>query len=537
MSIEMNTFGAPSMYRVPPDSSGKRIATRRFWHISYVNGTVDISKGDIITDPVSGAKAKVAVLDSTNTTANGQIIVVPEADSAAAEWTPGGDLNVNGSKVAEVAATNGYQDAHAPVFMLAGGNNPHSAQFVDDEGQAFVRFAEGAPQFDAFGKLSTAEQTVIREYVHMYDELPSDFSTVTVGGATLSHEPQHAGVLLSCTTAAGDDVSHISDLYHKYQPGQSQTLEMTIAVGDTGKANVERHWGYGDNTDGAFFKLDGTTLSVAMSSSTIAGMNVPQSNWNQDKLDGTGLSGITLDVSKDNIYWMDIQWLGAGRVRFGVVIQGKRITCHEMYHANKFNVSYMRTASLPIYVHQKNHGASASTSELRFFCATVKTGGKFRPQRSSFSMPGTSFATINSTTPTPLMTGRSMQTFKGVENRVWTMPTGMCIHVVGDPIIIQVIKSGSLTGATFAVTPNADSAMEVDDAATAISGGRALRSRVVMAGVLHVDLRDLFSTDGEIITRKADIAAPPDHYTITAANLEGAKSSQVLIGMDWDEIL
>jgi hypothetical protein len=53
---------------------------------------------------------------------------------------------------------------------------------------------------------------------------------------------------------------------------------------------------------------------------------VPQTNWNIDKLDGTGISGITLDISKAQILWMDIEWLGLGTVRIGFVINGNLFT-------------------------------------------------------------------------------------------------------------------------------------------------------------------------------------------------------------------
>jgi hypothetical protein len=47
-------------------------------------------------------------------------------------------------------------------------------------------------------------------------------------------------------------------------------------------------------------------------------------------MDGTGRSGITLDVTKTQIFIVDLEWLGVGRVRLGFVIDGKIYYCHEI---------------------------------------------------------------------------------------------------------------------------------------------------------------------------------------------------------------
>jgi hypothetical protein len=104
----------------------------------------------------------------------------------------------------------------------------------------------------------------------------------------------------------------------------------TIQIGDTGKANVVRRWGYFDEENGLFWELDGTTLYAVQRSSTtgsVVDTRVAQANWNRDSLDGT--IRYDLDVTKTNLYWMDFQWLGVGIVRFGVYENdGTKTTCH-----------------------------------------------------------------------------------------------------------------------------------------------------------------------------------------------------------------
>lgn len=75
---------------------------------------------------------------------------------------------------------------------------------------------------------------------------------------------------------------------------------------------------------------------------------VPQSQWNQDRLDGTGPSGYNLDISKMQMAYIDYTWYGAGHIRFGFRgVNGDIIYCHRMPNNNVNNAAYMRSGNLP----------------------------------------------------------------------------------------------------------------------------------------------------------------------------------------------
>jgi hypothetical protein len=98
-----------------------------------------------------------------------------------------------------------------------------------------------------------------------------------------------------------------------------------------------------------FFMQDGTTLKIVRrtyTSGSPVDTEISQSSWNGDKLDGTGASGFTLDPSKSNILFIDIEWLGVGSVRVGFVINGQLITAHTFNNANSLTTVYMQTANL-----------------------------------------------------------------------------------------------------------------------------------------------------------------------------------------------
>lgn len=103
---------------------------------------------------------------------------------------------------------------------------------------------------------------------------------------------------------------------------------------------------------------------------------INQSNWNGDKLDGTGKSGLTLDPTKVEIFWFDAQWLGAGSGRIGVIIDEKLILCHTFRHANSVNSVYMTRISLPVRYELTRDSAAG---EMKMICASVMSEGGYIP--------------------------------------------------------------------------------------------------------------------------------------------------------------
>ena len=75
---------------------------------------------------------------------------------------------------------------------------------------------------------------------------------------------------------------------------------------------------------------------------------VPQSQWNQDRCDGTGPSGYNIDVAKMQMAYIDYTWYGAGHIRFGFRgVNGEIVYCHRMPNNNVNTSAYMRSGNLP----------------------------------------------------------------------------------------------------------------------------------------------------------------------------------------------
>jgi len=91
----------------------------------------------------------------------------------------------------------------------------------------------------------------------------------------------------------------------------------------------------------------GSTTQFAFISKTVD-LKIPQSQWNIDKMDGTGPSGMVLDLAKMQMFYIDYSWYGAGYVRWGMRGRDGNVTyVHKMPNNNINNEAYMRSGNLP----------------------------------------------------------------------------------------------------------------------------------------------------------------------------------------------
>ena len=295
--------------------------------------------------------------------------------------------------------------------------------------------------------------------------------------------------------------------------------------------------------DGVFFTQYNGIL-YARIKSTASGSSsdimVPQSEWNLDRLDGSGgefnRSGLTIDITKDNITWMDLQWLGAGTVRFGVMLNGKRIVCHEWHHSNDAAVPYMRTGSLPVYAELKNQTITDSGSEFRIWCSVVKTEGDAEFPSKDFGFVSAT-KVVSSTTPIPVVSARSKQALYGIINRKSSYINDITVMASG-PIIIELWKNGVLTGGTWTESNNLGSALEFDSAATSIDLTNIRRLHAVIANSTQVQphvLEDVFNSRDECIRRHFN-PNNYDTYTFTARLPSGTTPTDVTLAFNHEDV-
>lgn len=231
---------------------------------------------------------------------------------------------------------------------------------------------------DAFGRLRVSSLEALLDSKHTLDNLPLVYDQV-LGGTTSSNWVSGDSCVVLTTSAANDYGIRQSFESFNYQPGKSQ-LVLCTGVYST-ETNITKRVGlYRSTTVAPYSALEGfyfenasgvLSFNIANPNGSVGSQAVTRTNWNVDKLDGTGPSGYTLDLSKTQIFILDFEWLGVGRVRMGFVIDGKIIYCHYFNNANNKTSTYLRSPNLPIRYEIRQTGAGVG--RLTHICSTVNT--------------------------------------------------------------------------------------------------------------------------------------------------------------------
>ena len=241
---------------------------------------------------------------------------------------------------------------------------------------------DGSTAYDAFGRLRVSNPLTIFDSKNVMSK-NTLFDESLSGSGGVTYTANKSTVNLNVTEVSGDKVIRQSKRVMSYQPGKS-LLNLNTFVMNTLTANLKQKVGMFDVNNGIFFYADGETLKIVRRTyvtGSAADTEKSQSEWNGDKLDGTGKSGYTLDPTKATILFMDFEWLGMGSVRVGFVIDGKFIVAHTFYNANDLSTVYMQTANLPIrYEIETAATLAAGTYTLQQVCSTTMIEGGYAPE-------------------------------------------------------------------------------------------------------------------------------------------------------------
>lgn len=373
--------GERKYMRIPPDSSGKRIALEYTVQIDYDSKPANyIWAPDTFYDTSDGVRMYLYDVYESSATA-GVISARFSKNSEYSNQTPGVGTSIidlaNGSVVASVVSV---RDIWFNSGKIVGDSNPSNGLEIDGFGSANIRFSEGRPQLDAFGKLRVSGATHLGNYVYSNSTWTSDFAITEIGGATTTYGPGGKSIVLLAPAGSPSEVRTTTNTYHHYTPGSSHLYMATAAVSDPTATGAIREWGLMDSNNGFCFTINeqgvfGVTLRSSASGTTINTF-IPQSDFNSDKVNGTktleNQSRMNLNLFNDNVYWIDIQWHGAGRVRFGVFYNGERIIMHEYFQGNNFPYAVSQTASLPVSYRVQNI-SSAVPLQIESWSASVWT--------------------------------------------------------------------------------------------------------------------------------------------------------------------
>jgi hypothetical protein len=396
-------------------------------------------------------------------------------------------------------------------------------------------------QLDAFGRLRVSTPLTLFDSSHRYRD-NNLWSSLTAVGGTYAFNQNQGLVDLTVNSLSGSSVIRETTKVFSYQPGKSLLILNTFVFAPS-TTNLRQRTGYYGVDNGIYVQLDGDVVSFVerslVNGSPSTESIIPISAWNVDKLDGTGPSGFTLDITRAQISWMDIEWLGVGTVRCGFVIDGKFVHCHSFHHANRIASTYITTASLPLRYEITNKAATGVTRTMKQICSSVISEGGYE-LRGLQQAVGTAI-----TAPKTLTTAGTY--YPVVSLRLKASPNRLDAIVILTALSMmpvstgnfswRVIANGTTGGGGAWQDAGVDSAVEYKLDGTSITGGRILAEGYLTANatygnssIINILKEALFKFQLE----RNGLTNTPYEITLALTSSTGGETTHASV--DWEEI-
>jgi hypothetical protein len=195
----------------------------------------------------------------------------------------------------------------------------------------------------AFGDLRTASLVPQVEIHFKYNINKYILKTDIVGSGTIVSEDSMGKLSV---TASSSSVEVKSCKVAKYYTGQGLLVRFGAFFSNpvTGSKQLA---GFGTTSDGVYIGTIDTDVSVIVIKDGVYD-TIPQSSFNVDKLDGTGPSGMTIDITKGNVFQIQFQWHGFGNLKF--FVQEQNTGKYTLFHTYlRTNLHTSVTVSNPIF--------------------------------------------------------------------------------------------------------------------------------------------------------------------------------------------
>ncbi len=433
-----------------------------------------------------------------------------------------------------------------PSMLPPGGPNHlrdlSNAMEYNAAGQPIIRVTTSSAKAtndggrDAFGRLRVATPLTLFDAQQRYTKRDDLFATAITGtGSSVNYLPNESSTQLIVGTDNGCKVTRETLRVFAYQPGKSLQTLITFVM-DEGQTNLTQRAGYFNDYNGLYFaNIDGVNCFVKRSyvNGSVQETIIEQSDWNIDKLDGTTASGITLDTTKAQIFFMDIEWLGVGIVRTGFVINGDYILCHAFAHANNLDSVYMTTACLPIRYQIENTGNTVASSSMKMICSTVISEGGYqlRGRQRAVGRPVTAIMNL----PTA-GTFYPLVSIKLKDSSLDAIAVIKNISMLGvannGKMQYKLVANATITGGTWAEDAGEHVAYNIT--ANTMSGGHTLTTGYVGINNQSGQTIDLSAGDFDYQLERNGLSNTAITYTLAVA--ASADNDDAIGSIDWEEI-
>lgn len=393
-------------------------------------------------------------------------------------------------------------------------------------------------KLDAFGRMRVSQPLTIFDSSHRFTDNDLFASKLTTNG-TATFNANEGLVDMEVTAENGSSVERETYSVFGYQPGKSLLILNTFVMNEA-KTGLRQRVGYFSEENGFYLELDDSDLGFvrrSFNTGSVVNTKISQADWNIDKLDGTGPSKHVLDITKAQIMWSDMEWLGVGSVRIGFVINGQFVVCHIFHHANIIESTYITTASLPIRLEITNTSGTSGASKLKHICNSVQSEGGYELRGTQQGI-GTSITSPRSLTTAGTYYPVVALRLKNTGQRLDAIAILSAASFLGLSNNVnynwRITQRATVTGGSW-VSAGANSSVEYNLTGTAVSGGRILAQGYTSATNQSTAATELLKEALFRFQLERD-PFPPTAYNMVLEVGASTDAATCHGSLDWEEI-
>ena len=375
------------------------------------------------------------------------------------------------------------------------------------------------PEFDplkkresAFGEIRNSELTPITHIDFPYNINNRLIKDLSGGGGSIV-QASGMGIVSTAASTQSSGILRSRRAAH-YMPGQGLYVHVAASF-SSGVAESQLLAGLGDNLCGFFFGYSGVQFGI-VHRCVAADEFIPQSEWNKNTYP-------TLDPTLGNMYSIRLQ-MGFGHVTFGVEdsVTGETNEVHHFEFSNKQLFPSTLNPHLPLGISALNTGNDTALS-INVHSAGAFTEGR-EAERGIIGASGTTGTA--GLIVTPIISYRNKTTFQGRENQVIIeLLRASANNQSNQAVEFMFFANATLIGAAFSDFNSDTSVVEIDTAASALTGGIQIITGFVPS--LSSDTFDVVNLDFQV--------SPGDLVTIAARKVSGG-ADPVDASLIWREI-
>jgi hypothetical protein len=330
-------------------------------------------------------------------------------------------------------------------------------------------------QRSAFGELDVAEMTptIQLSFANHVSSYLTD--TSAWGGGTVTSVSAMANVSTSAVASSMAMMqSRPSIVYH---PGQGGRVMFTASF-TTGVSGSRQEIGAGDLNDGLFIIMDQDRFGI-MRRRGGTEIITYQEDFNVDKLDGTGSSGMQIVPENLNVFKIAFQYLGAGEIDYYVEDPdtGRLFNFHYERFANENTKPSMLDSAFPLCILSKN-----TTNNTKITVKSASMGGFIEGRGSgvqhALQAKDAAVSVPAGATYTNVITLKNNENFNGSKNKITAEIYGLSLASEGtgnSTTSWAIIKNASFgTTPNYVDTDSNESITSTFVSAVGVSGGRTM---------------------------------------------------------------